>query len=119
MRPSKPHPQLTEWLRLYKAGLTTGQIAKEFKVTPSTVRLHLKTTGEFDSSFRPRAAVTEEQKARMVELLKEGYSRKQIGELLGLGATAVQRNLNLMGYVGLAGYRGEPPKDRRPDQLQS
>lgn len=119
MRPSKPHPHLTEWLKLYRAGLTTGQIAKQYKVTQQTVRLHLKTTGEFDSSFRPRAAVTEEQKARMVELLKEGYSRKEIGEFLGLCATAVQRNLNLMGYIGRAGYRGEPPKDRRPNQLQS
>lgn len=119
MRPSKPHPHLVKWLELYKAGLTTGQIAKEYGVTQSTVRLHLKTTGEFDSSFRPRAAVTEEQKARMVELLKEGHSRQEIAGFLGLSTTAVSRNLMLLGHVGLAGYRGEPPKDRRPHQLQS
>lgn len=108
-----------KWLKLYKAGLTTGQIAKEYKVTPQTVAYRLKKAGVFDSTFRPRTALTQAQKDEMLSLFQQGHSRIAIGKLIGLHESTVARYLKSMGYGGRTSYVGEPSDDVSPNQLNS
>ncbi len=84
-----------QWADLYLAGSSVAQIAKQYKVSETTVSVHLRNMGiEMRKGFETNQKVTDEMVNEWIELYNSGLGTPQIAKRYKVTSTTVLKYLH-------------------------